>query len=151
GAGGLLCASGAGETRLRLSQGSSQLCFKGADDALGCIIYLRLGERGFLTLKRDADHQRIKAGGNIFTAKEIARFDGNEFANSQRENGIANRGEACAVFQNERKIAVHSGEARDWFISLCGTRSIEALVEGLEFQFRKEGRLAQLEIIRDAP
>jgi hypothetical protein len=43
--------------------------FEGADDSCGKIIDLRVGERGFMALKRHAHEQRIFSRGHVFPAE----------------------------------------------------------------------------------
>src|SRR5262245_42940930 len=72
---------------------------------------LRLGQGGLAALESDPDHQRILAGGKLFTVKQVGGFYGSQFRNAETADGVAYLRKPDAIAQQQRKIALDRRKA----------------------------------------
>src|SRR5437879_6401075 len=110
---------------------------------------MRFGECGFRALKCDAHQQREFSHRDVLTPKQVDSIDGNDLRNSEGQNGFADRGEARAVIESQREIALDGGEARDGPILSLRASAIVRFIKWIEGPFREEHVLSELEFIGD--
>src|SRR6185437_2374252 len=88
------------------------------------------------------------AGGNLAIAEKIERLDRAQYGNRERTNRLLDGGKRDAVIQNERKIALDSGKARQRLIAKRGARFRDGFEKRLEQQFSQINILAEFEFVR---
>src|SRR6266478_3620418 len=111
---------------------------------------LRVGQRCFAALERNAHEQRIFSRGNIFAAEKIGRFDAADLANAERANGANNIGEMSTIGKQQGEIALDARESRQRLVPSRFFRLMHRSINRIEFQLREENVLPQFQFFRDA-
>ncbi len=60
---------------------------------------MSFSQRGFAALEDDSHQEREFSRGDVFAAEEVGGFDGNDFRNVQRLDGLLHLGKRYAVRQ----------------------------------------------------
>src|SRR5579859_2247257 len=94
----------------------AKLFFEGGDDSRGKVGELGFGEGGVAALERHADQQGVLPGGDVFAAEEVNGFDRSDFVNSESAKSAGYVREMRAVGQEQGKIALNGGKARDGLV-----------------------------------
>ena len=79
------------------AKSGAELFFQGGDDSGREFVDLGFGQGGFAALKDYAHEEREFPRRDVFAAEEVGGFDGNDFRNAQRLDGLPHLGEGDPV------------------------------------------------------
>ena len=73
--------------------------------------------------------------GNIFAAEEVGGFDGSDFRNIQRRDGLGDVGKARGVGEQQGEIALDGGKTRDGLVAAGIFDAVVGAIERAEIYF----------------